>query len=244
MFDVETQVVLVYAPITQVNKGRLRLGAKGLHQDAGLFYLLTERVPVVRIARVGSGTHDQGAFERGGNAHLHAKFIRVAALAFGDAFDFWGVPAVQLGLFVLSLFAARLSDQPFGFVDAHAQGLLNSLAQSRHLACDLAVQSAYDGALAFDGFAHAFELTGMGVAPSLVAQQLAFFGVVLFELDALGLGRFDQFDASGLEQLAVGGVGKRGRPALETPAPAITSVAPNKSESSIFLPARTWRAKR
>ena len=32
--------------------------------------------------------------------------------------------------------------------------------------------------------------------------------------------------------------------ALETPAPAITSAAPNKSESSIFLPARTWRAKR
>jgi hypothetical protein len=69
------------------------------------------------------------------------------------------------------------------------------------------VQSTHDSALAFDGLALAFELAGMGVAPSLVAQQLAFFGVSLFELDAFCLGSFDQFDASGLEQLAVGGVG-------------------------------------
>ena len=69
------------------------------------------------------------------------------------------------------------------------------------------MQSAYDGALAFDGFAHAFELAGMGVAPGLVDQQLAFFGVGLLELYAFGLGHFDQFDASGLQQLAVGGVG-------------------------------------
>jgi hypothetical protein len=140
VFDVETQVVLVYPPITQVNKGRLRLGAKGLHQDAGLFHLLTERVPVIRIAREGSGTHNLGAFECGGNAHLHTKLIRVAVLAFGDALDFWGVPAVQLGLFVLSLFAARLGDQPFGFVDARAQSVLDGPTQGRHLACDLAAE--------------------------------------------------------------------------------------------------------
>ncbi len=90
---------------------------------------------------------------------------------------------------------------------AHAQGLLNGLAQSRHLACDLGVQSPHDGALALDHLAHAFELAGMGVAPGLVAQRLALFGVGLFELDALGLSRFNQFDASGLEQFAVGGVG-------------------------------------
>ena len=134
MFDVETQVVLVYTPITQVNKGRLRLGAKGLHQDSGLLHLFVQCVAVIRIAREGSGAHDQGSFECGGNAHLHAKFIRVTALAFRDALHFWGVPAVKLGLFGLRLLNARLGDQPFGFVDAHAQGLLNGLAQSRHLA--------------------------------------------------------------------------------------------------------------
>ena len=69
------------------------------------------------------------------------------------------------------------------------------------------MQAAHDGALSFDDFAHAFELAGMGVAPSLVAQQLAFFGVSLFELDALGLGRLNQFDSGGFQQLAVCGMG-------------------------------------
>jgi hypothetical protein len=36
VFDVETQVVLVYAPITQVNKGRLRLGANNLAEVGSL----------------------------------------------------------------------------------------------------------------------------------------------------------------------------------------------------------------
>jgi hypothetical protein len=46
----------------------------------------------------------------------------------------------------------------------------------------------------------------MGVAPSLVAQQLAFFGAGLFELDAIGFGHFDHLGAGRLQQLAVGGV--------------------------------------
>lgn len=90
----------------------------------------------IRIARLGSGIHDQGSFECYCNANLQAKFIRVAALTltFPYAFDFWGVPAVQLGMFVLSLIAARMGVQPFDFLDAHAQRVLNGLAQSRHLA--------------------------------------------------------------------------------------------------------------
>ena len=39
-------------------------------------------------------------------------------------------------------------------------------------------------------------------------------------------------------------VGRRGRPALETPPPATAETGPNKSKSSIFLPALTWRAQR
>jgi hypothetical protein len=60
--------------------------------------------------------------------------------------------------------------------------------------------------LAFDVNAHAFELAGIGVAPSLVAQQLASFGVGLLELDPLGIGCISQFVASGLQQFAVSGV--------------------------------------
>jgi hypothetical protein len=68
---------------------------------------------------------------------------------------------------------------------------LNGLAQRAHLARDVTVQAVHDGALAFDYLAHSPELAGKGVTPSLLAQQLAFFGVSLFELDALGLGRFN-----------------------------------------------------
>ena len=57
--------------------------ATGLHQDGRLLHLFVHRVAVVRIAGKGSGAHDQGAFECGGNAHFHTKFIRVAALTVG-----------------------------------------------------------------------------------------------------------------------------------------------------------------
>ena len=85
--------------------------------------------------------------------------------------------AAQLGLYGLLFFAARLGDQPFGFVDAHAQGFLNGLAQGRQLAWDFAVQSAHDGALALDHLALAFELAKICVEPSHVAQKLVLFGV-------------------------------------------------------------------
>jgi hypothetical protein len=44
-----------------------------------------------------------------------------------------------------------------------------------------------DGALTLDDFAHPFELAGMCVTPSLVAQPLAFFVIDLLELDALAI---------------------------------------------------------
>ena len=57
------------------------------------------------------------------------------------------VPTVKLGLFVFCLVAARLSNLPFGFFDAFAQGILYCVAQEAHLARDLPVQAAHDGAL-------------------------------------------------------------------------------------------------
>lgn len=43
------------------------------------------------------------------------------------------------------------------------------------------------------------------ILPAL-PQQLAFFGVGLLELNAIGFGRFNHFDSGRLQQLAVGGV--------------------------------------
>ena len=50
--------------------------------------------------------------ERGGNAHLHTKLVGVTALAFGDALNFWGVPAVKLGLLVFGFVFVFLG-QPY-----------------------------------------------------------------------------------------------------------------------------------
>ena len=116
------------------------------------------------------------------------------------------MPAVKLGLFVLRLFTARLGDQLFGFANAMAQSFLPGLAQRAHLARDFAVQAAQYGDLAFDLMAHVPELACVGEMPRLVAQQLALFCMSLLELDVLGLGRFDQCQANGLHQLAVGRV--------------------------------------
>ena len=49
----------------------------------------------------------------------------------------------------------------------------------------------------------------MGLTPGLEAKQLAFFGVGLFELDALSLGHLVRLGSGRLQQLAVGGVSHR-----------------------------------
>ena len=117
------------------------------------------------------------------------------------------MPAVELALLAGVLLAGRLQDQALGLAQRVAQGFLHGQAQGAHLAAHFTLQAAHDGALALDHFAHALVLTGVGVAARFVAQQLALFGVGLLELNALGLGRLDQFGACRAEQLAVGGVG-------------------------------------
>ena len=69
------------------------------------------------------------------------------------------------------------------------------------------MQLAHDGALAFDGLAHALRLAGKGLAPSLVAQQLAFFGVCLLELDALALAAPTSLTPAVFDNLLSMGVG-------------------------------------
>jgi hypothetical protein len=164
-------------------------------------------VAVIRVARKASGYNDECALERGGNAHLHSKLVGVTALAFGDSFNFWGVPAVKLGLFLFAFVATSLSDQAFGFMKYVAQRFLHSLAQRVHLSRDLTLQAAQDCALTFEHFAHLFELSCVCITTSLVAQKLAFLGIGLLEVNAMCLGSFNQFDASRLQQFAVCGVG-------------------------------------
>ena len=70
MLDVDIQDVFVNTTIAQVDVGGFGFHAGGPHQDGGLLRLFVQRVAVIRIAREGSGAHDQGPVERGGNAHL------------------------------------------------------------------------------------------------------------------------------------------------------------------------------
>ena len=84
-----------------------------------------------------------------------------------------------------------------------AQCFLHGLAPRGHLASHLALQASDDGALTFDDFEHAPELPSTSVTPSLVALQLAYFGVDLSELDAFGIAQLDHFGFGGLKQLAI-----------------------------------------
>jgi hypothetical protein len=206
VFDLDIRVALVHTPVAQVWVHHLMLDAQARHQDGALLNLLMHRVPVIRVADKAPGTHDQIALERHGQTDLHTKLVRVTTLALADALHLWRVPAVELGAVTHRFAAAGLSDQPFGLVQRVSQCFLYGLAERCHLASNLALQPSNDGALAFDDFSHAFELAGMGVTASLVAQQLAFFGIDLLELDAIGFGRLDHLGPDRLQQLAVGGV--------------------------------------
>ena len=199
MLNGDVWIGLVYTPVAQVHINGLRPHASGLHQDAGLFHLLLQGVSVIGVAGESTCADDQVALERGGNAHLHAKLIRVATLSLGDALHLGRVPAVELGLFALVLLARGLGHQALGLAQRLAQGLLYGQSQGAHLAAHFALQAAHDGALALDDFAHALVLARVGVAPCPVAQHLALFGVGLFEGDSLFLGRLDELGACRLQ---------------------------------------------
>lgn len=74
------------------------------------------------------------------------------------------------------------------------------------IAVYLSLQPPDDGALAFDGAAHALELASMGIATSLSGEVLALLGKRLLQIDPDLLGRFHQLGASNRQQTA--GVGK------------------------------------
>ncbi len=134
MLDVWTQVVLIYAPTTQINKDRLRLGTKDLYHNGFLHLLFVQHEAVIRIYWEGFVAHDQSA-----------PMILVAMPTFTPINTGCGSFSLRCTLVpgrascttwvvVLRFFAARLGDQHFGFVDTHTQGLMKGFAQSRHLA--------------------------------------------------------------------------------------------------------------
>jgi hypothetical protein len=88
VLDIDVQVFLVYAAVAQLDVGGFGFHTGRLHQDGRLLHLHVQRVAVIRIARESPGANDQGAFERGGNAHLHAEFLGVTALALRYALNF------------------------------------------------------------------------------------------------------------------------------------------------------------
>ena len=69
-----------------------------------------------------------------------------------------------------------------------------------------AQDDAQEGALAFDGFLHPFELFGMGVSARFSAQRFALFGVALLEYDAGTFGGMDDLVPCNLQQATVHGV--------------------------------------
>ena len=79
--DVHIRVVCIHTPITQIHERCRWLRPAVLHQDRGLFQLLIERVPVVRVAVEGFGPHDQVTPQCAGNAQLHAELVGCSGLA-------------------------------------------------------------------------------------------------------------------------------------------------------------------
>ena len=119
------------------------------------------------------------------------------------------VPGVEFGLSINSLAMAALGNNARGLVQGLAERLLHGCTDGAGLAFHLALEPPDDGALAFDGPAHALELPDVGVALGLAVEVLAFLGKRLFQIDARVLGRLHQVGPGDLQQAAVGGVSDR-----------------------------------
>ena len=110
---------------------------------------------------------------------------------------------VQLVLVVALLRADALSTLKPHRQIAQRLGLSRYKVQRAQFALDLAHDDAQNCALAFDHFAHAPELLGMGVATGAPTQRFAFFGERLFEANACALSHADHLLTGDLQQAAV-----------------------------------------
>ena len=121
-----------------------------------------ERVTIIGIAGQRLGMDRElaalAALERGGDAHLDAELIGLVRLSLTDAFDLWGMQAVDLGAALTALLFAH----PAGKVEQPCE-----LGLEKVIVCDLAFDVADDAAEIGLELAQrlvgALELAGMGV---------------------------------------------------------------------------------
>lgn len=163
---------------------------------------LGQGVAVVGVARHGPHAHHQAFLQRGGDADLHAKLVRCSGLAFADAFHLTRVQGIQLVLVLGSL-----SQDATGALQQILDLGLGRFGQFMQLSSDFTMDPADPGAQLAQGFAHAFELLGVRVAPDLRGQPRSDAVVVLAQSQPVVFGRFDQVLAALVQQPAVAGVG-------------------------------------
>lgn len=82
MDDFHARIIMVNAPLTQIDHDLFRHAAYVFQQDVRLLQLRCEGVSIVGISREGSDPHHQATAMGHGNAGFHAKFIGLARLAF------------------------------------------------------------------------------------------------------------------------------------------------------------------
>lgn len=112
-----------------------------LHQDGGLLQLSIQGVAVIRVTWKGPGSHDQVAFEGGGNAHLDPELVGLSAFALANALDLRGVKGVELAFALTILLGCGLRPDAFRPLQGGLQGLpgrfgadcVNELALDREL---------------------------------------------------------------------------------------------------------------
>lgn len=114
--DLHPGVVVIHAPEAQIDDDRLGGLGGVLQEDGGLFQLLAEDVPVVRVPGEGLCRDHQAALVGDGNACLDAELIGLPAFPLADALDFRGTQGVELVL-VLGL----LTPDAFGALQEQVQ---------------------------------------------------------------------------------------------------------------------------
>lgn len=173
-------------------------------ENADLLYGFWQRMPVIGNARHAAQTDNKTYLVRGGNRDLNAKFVGLAGLAFGSAFNLRRMQAVELVLVLRFLF-----EQPFDSCqDITGLGYLVFIFVVE-LAFDVAPDATYQCAQRFQRGFHAPALPGMGITASLGSQFWGLTVVVLAQRNVERSCQFYQMLPATFEQAAVSRVSHR-----------------------------------
>lgn len=161
--DEHRRAVGTMAAVAAINHDEAWAGSgEGLHLLEGL----GKGVPVVGIAGHGAHADDKAAGERGGDAHLAAELIAHPRLALGDAVHLRLMQGVDLAPAFRRL-PQQAGDELHALLDPRLQPLFGHGAE---LAADVALNASRVTLQSPQHLAHAAELPGMGVPPSLGGQ--------------------------------------------------------------------------